>query len=484
MDKFLNNRWAVKIIALLFALLLYVAVNSNQAPTPKKPGESFFPTSTIDEATLTDIPVKAYYDDENYVVTGVPQTVNVTIKGSTSAVKKARQTKNFEIYADMENLKTGTHKVELKAKNVSDGLTISINPSVTTVTIQERTTKSFPVEVEYYNKNKMKKGYSPEQPIVSPKNVQITGSKNVIDNISLVKASVNLENADETIEKEAKVTVYDKDGNALPVDVEPSVIKITVPVTSPSKKVPFKIERTGSLPDGVSIANIESSPSEVTVYGSQDVLDSLEFIDGVSLDLSKINKDSDIEADIPLPDGVKKISPSKVTLHIEVDSEADQKFENVPIKTIGLSSSQNIEFLDPESQAIDVTAKGSPTNIKNLKKSDIELYVNVSDLDDGEHSVKLEVNGPQNVTWSLGQKDAKIKLTSKKSNTSTNDNSGNTSGNQDDTDKQTNDQDNKQQEDTTNTDKDSNDQKQDENKDQNQDQDEDGSTADSQSSSE
>lgn len=70
--------------------------------------------------------------------------------------------------------------------------------------------------------------------------------------------------------------------------------------------MPFKIERTGSLPDGVSIANIESSPSEVTVYGSQDVLDSLEFIDGVSLDLSKINKDSDIEADIPLPDGVKK----------------------------------------------------------------------------------------------------------------------------------------------------------------------------------
>ncbi len=41
MDKFLNNRWAVKIIALLLALLLYVAVNNNQAPTPKKPGNPF-----------------------------------------------------------------------------------------------------------------------------------------------------------------------------------------------------------------------------------------------------------------------------------------------------------------------------------------------------------------------------------------------------------------------------------------------------------
>ncbi len=42
MDKILNNRWAVKLLALVFALLLYGAVNSAQAPTPKKIGESFF----------------------------------------------------------------------------------------------------------------------------------------------------------------------------------------------------------------------------------------------------------------------------------------------------------------------------------------------------------------------------------------------------------------------------------------------------------
>lgn len=35
-------------------------------------------------------------------------------------------------------------------------------------------------------------------------------------------------------------------------------------------------------------------------------------------------------------------------------------------------------------------------------------------MDDGEHSVKLEVNGPQNVTWALSKDTVKIKLTSKK----------------------------------------------------------------------
>ncbi|WP_282062403.1 CdaR family protein [Bacillus pumilus] len=412
MDKILNNRWAVKLFALVFALLLYGAVNSAQAPTPKKIGESFFPTSTTDEATLTDIPVKAYYDDEKYVVTGVPQTVNVTIKGSTSAVKTARQTKNFEIYADMQNLSTGTHKVELKARDVSTGLTLSINPSVTTVTIQEKTTAEFPVETEFYNQNKIKDGYSPEQPIVNPKKVTVTGSKDVIDKISVIKAFVNLEDVDQQIEKEAKLTVYDSSGNELPVELSPSVVNITVPISSPSKKVPFKIERTGSLPDGISISSIETSPSEVTVYGSQKVLDSLDFIDGVKLDLSKIKDDTEIDADIPLPDGVKKVSPETVKIKVKVATAQEKKIDNVPISVVGLSKDLTSDFVSPSSGRLTLTAKGSKSAIDKLKASDVEAYINVGDLNEGTHEVTVQVNGPQNVTWTLSRSTVKVKLTS------------------------------------------------------------------------
>ncbi|MDR0120911.1 YbbR-like domain-containing protein [Bacillus pumilus] len=412
MDKILNNRWAVKLFALVFALLLYGAVNSAQAPTPKKIGESFFPTSTTDEATLTDIPVKAYYDDEKYVVTGVPQTVNVTIKGSTSAVKTARQTKNFEIYADMQNLSTGTHKVELKARDVSKGLTLSINPSVTTVTIQEKTAAEFPVETEFYNQNKIKDGYSPEQPIVNPKKVTVTGSKDVIDKISVIKAFVNLEDVDQQIEKEAKLTVYDSSGNELPVELSPSVVNITVPISSPSKKVPFKIERTGSLPDGISISSIETSPSEVTVYGSQKVLDSLDFIDGVKLDLSKIKDDTEIDADIPLPDGVKKVSPETVKIKVKVATAQEKKIDNVPISVVGLSKDLTSDFVSPSSGRLTLTAKGSKSAIDKLKASDVEAYINVGDLNEGTHEVTIQVNGPQNVTWTLSRSKVKVKLTS------------------------------------------------------------------------
>lgn len=437
MDKILNNRWAVKLLALVFALLLYGAVNSAQAPTPKKIGESFFPTSTTDEATLTDIPVKAYYDDEKYVVTGVPQTVNVTIKGSTSAVKTARQTKNFEIYADMQNLSTGTHKVELKARDVSKGLTLSINPSVTTVTIQEKTTAEFPVETEFYNQNKIKDGYSPEQPIVNPKKVTVTGSKDVIDKISVIKAFVNLEDVDQQIEKEAKLTVYDSSGNELPVEVSPSVVDITVPISSPSKKVPFKLERTGSLPEGISISSIETSPSEVTVYGSQKALDALDFIDGVKLDLSKIKDDTEIDADIPLPDGVKKVSPETVKIKVKVATAEEKKIDNVPISIVGLSKDLTSDFVSPSSGRITLTAKGSKSAIDKLKASDVEAYINAGDLNEGTHEVKVQVNGPQNVTWTLSRSKVKVKLTS----TDTEDQPASTNDRKDQKDQSTDDDD-------------------------------------------
>ncbi|GLJ01766.1 YbbR-like domain-containing protein [Bacillus sp. YKCMOAS1] len=437
MDKILNNRWAVKLLALVFALLLYGAVNSAQAPTPKKIGESFFPTSTTDEATLTDIPVKAYYDDEKYVVTGVPQTVNVTIKGSTSAVKTARQTKNFEIYADMQNLSTGTHKVELKARDVSKGLTLSINPSVTTVTIQEKTTAEFPVETEFYNQNKIKDGYSPEQPIVNPKKVTVTGSKDVLDKISVIKAFVNLEDVDQQIEKEAKLTVYDSSGNELPVEVSPSVVDITVPISSPSKKVPFKLERTGSLPEGISISSIETSPSEVTVYGSQKALDALDFIDGVKLDLSKIKDDTEIDADIPLPDGVKKVSPETVKIKVKVATAEEKKIDNVPISVVGLSKDLTSDFVSPSSGRITLTAKGSKSAIDKLKASDVEAYINAGDLNEGTHEVKVQVNGPQNVTWTLSRSKVKVKLTS----TDTEDQPASTNDRKDQKDQSTDDDD-------------------------------------------
>ncbi|UTW70799.1 hypothetical protein KHA80_09330 [Anaerobacillus sp. HL2] len=81
----------------------------------------------------------------------------------------------------------------------------------------------------------------------------------MIENVALAKGYVDVSGVKETIEKSVPVKVYDQQGNELHIDVNPTVVDVKVPVTSPNKDVPLKINRIGELPEGLSIRTIYSS---------------------------------------------------------------------------------------------------------------------------------------------------------------------------------------------------------------------------------
>lgn len=413
MDRLMNNHWVMRIIALFLAIMLYASVNIESGSQGGTQSTNPFNSSpSLDKATVTDVPVVTYFDQENLVVTGVPETVNVTLEGPTVALTKARTVKDFEIYADLNKLSIGTHRVQLKMKNLSEDLEASINPSTITVSIEEKVTKDFPVEVDFTNEDKLEEGYTPDQPIVNPNSIRVTASKEVIDRIETVQATVNLETAKETINQESRITIYDSDGNILPVEVEPSVVDVTVPIKSPSKTLPFKISREGELEKGLSILSIEPNPKEITVYGPLDVLEKYEFLDGIKVDLSEIQKDTTIEVDVPVPEGITKVSPEKIKIAIDIEEQQEKVFSSQKIQEVGLSEGKVFDYIDPDSGAMDLTVYGAPSVINDIKSDDIELYINLSDLADGEHEVEVQVNGPQNLTWSLQKEKVKVRISS------------------------------------------------------------------------
>lgn len=90
MDKFINNRWVMKIIALLLAFMLYMSVSIENTSTQQRETTSPPPFSgSNDAATVTDVPVETIYDRDNFVVSGIPQAVKVTLEGPTASVKPA-----------------------------------------------------------------------------------------------------------------------------------------------------------------------------------------------------------------------------------------------------------------------------------------------------------------------------------------------------------------------------------------------------------
>lgn len=413
MDKLMNNNWFLRIVSFLLALMLYASVNIESPRSDNDETNNLFhPSTSTETATLTDIPVHAYYDDRTFIVTGIPKTATVTIEGPKSIVTTTKQVKDFEIYADLTDLGIGTHTVRLQQKNLSDQLKVKIDPAVITVGIHKKATEKFPVEVDVLNKSKINEGYTVGEPIVSPSEVIVTGVKEDIEAIASVKVRVDLTGADDTIRQKVEAKAYDINGNILPVTVEPSIVVVTVPVTSPSKSVPLELKKTGKLPDGVNLLSIRLNPSRVDVYGPKEVLNEIDAIEGGTIHLSNIQDDATIVAEIPVPKGATKVVPNKVHINIDIEKQGEKTLAQLPVNVVGLRDDQSLEFIDPSTGKLDVVLKGKESVLKDIEESDIELYMNVANLGTGEHTVKVKAKVPDQITAVLSTEQIKIRISS------------------------------------------------------------------------
>ncbi|MGG3737599.1 CdaR family protein [Aeribacillus pallidus] len=407
MDKLMDSRWFMRIISLILAIMLYLSVN----PELEKLGTSALKQSDNTE-TIRGVPVEVIYDSENLVVTGVPETVDVTIEGPRSIVQSTKALKDFRIYVDLTNANIGVSQVPIKYENISDKLTVRIDPAYATVSIQERVSKEFSVEAEF-NKNQLAEGFIAETPIIHPEKVTIIGAKDVIDQISYVKATIDWQGKiDETISREASILVLDHNLNKLNVIVQPKTVQVTIPVKNPSKTVPVRIKTSGELPGGAELIEVVPSVKEVTLYGYEEVLKNIDALE-LEVDLSKIKETTEITLPVELQKGLNKASVPNVTVNVKIDPVEKKTFENIAVKTVGLSTSYEMEYVD-EGQ-VDLTVQGLKSQVDQLQAEDFQVYVDVSKLAVGEHEVTIKVEGPEQVIWTLSKPTLQVKIFEKQS---------------------------------------------------------------------
>ncbi len=404
MDKLMDNPWFIKIIALLLAFLLYSSVpnTSNKANDVNVPGDQ----ST---GTIPDMPLKAYYDTKNLVVTGLPGTVNVTLKGPTSILQQAKMLKNFEVYADLTKAKVGKQTVKLKIRNLSDKLIATLNPAYVNVSVQEKITKEFKVGTEF-NSNLLQDGYAAGQPIVEPNRVKITGAKDIIDQITYVKATLDVKQPiSETFTQDARIRVLDRELNKLDVIVQPETVRVTIPVKNTSKTVPISIVQKGTPPTGVSIDSVDLDTKEATITGSEEVLKDTDRV-RVEVDVSKITDDTTLTLPVIIPNGITKVSPQLVKATVKVKKPGQKTVSSLPIKTEGLSAQYKAEFKDPANQSVNLTVTGSSDSVNTVAAADFNVYVNLANMTEGNYNVKIQVDGPPNVNWQLDKQTAQITI--------------------------------------------------------------------------
>lgn len=396
LEKALSKKSSMIILSLVLAVIVFVIIDRQNTTLLEKNAE-----------VLYDIPLSATYNDEEYVVEGLPETVDITLIGTKANLYLAKQLPTQDVTVDLSDLKPGVHKVSLKYKQSITSVEYKLDPSEVTVVVSSKKSETRSVESDIVNLNKLDSKLAINNTKLDTDEVIIKGTEDSLAKVSTIKALINVSNmvdpkAGTNTLKDIPLIAYDENGAKVDVEMVPSKVTATIEIESPSKTVPLEIEPTGNVIFGKAIKNITSSVQKVTIYGSSKVLDNTNSIK-VKIDVNNLKSNKDYTVTIKKPAGIREISEKVVTAKVELDDEVTTELSGVKLGVVNLGSNYTAQATSENATEVTVILKGVESIIKNITPSDVEAYVDLEGLGAGDHEVEIKVKGT----------DPKVKYSSK-----------------------------------------------------------------------
>ena len=331
LEKALSKKSSMIILSLVLAVIVFVIIDRQNTTLLEKNAE-----------VLYDIPLSATYNDEEYVVEGLPETVDITLIGTKANLYLAKQLPTQDVNVDLSDLKPGVHKVNLKYKQSITSVEYKLDPSEVTVVVSSKKSETRSVESDIVNLNKLDSKLAINNTKLDTDEVIIKGTEDSLAKVSTIKALINVSDmvdpkAGTNTLKDIPLIAYDENGAKVDVEMVPSKVTATVEIESPSKTVPLEIEPTGNVIFGKAIKNITSSVQKVTIYGNSKVLDNTNSIK-VKIDVNNLKSNKDYTVTIKKPAGIREISEKVVTAKVELDDEVTTELSGVKLGVVNLGS--------------------------------------------------------------------------------------------------------------------------------------------------
>lgn len=345
-----------------------------------------------------DQPVNVVYNEEQYVVEGLPEKVDVTLIGSKADLYIAKQSSSNGVTVDLTGLTPGTHKVSIEYDQGRNGIEYSVNPGVATVIIYKKVSDTRTLSYDIINNNKLDTTLIVNSVKLSTDEVTIRGAEYKINQVATVKALIDVENlskkeAGTQLLNDVTLKAYDNEGNVVDVEFVPSKISAEVDLASPSKSVSLNFVPKGDLAAGKAIGGYTFSQNEVTIYGDSETLSSINNLD-VIVDVSNLNSDTSFKTEIKKPSGVKSISVNYVTVNLTItDSSSEPVKFNIPLTGINVGEGLIAQPINNDNGFITVEVQGASSVLSSINESDITAYLDLEGLSEGTYTKEVIVKG-------------------------------------------------------------------------------------------
>lgn len=399
-EKFLNRPNTLLYLSLILAFCTFLLIDNR-----------VINLISSESIVLENQPVEVEYNDEAYVVEGLPEDVDIVLMGRKMDLYLAEQLGDHKLTLDLSDYGVGTHKVSIKYNNPVNNLDYIISPSEVTVVIYPKVSEVRTLSIDVLNTDKLDQTLVVSNVLLDRDEVIIKSHEAKLAKVASVKAlidvnSLNATQAGTYTLENVKLVAYDEKGTELTdIEIIPETVTATVTITSPSKVVPIQIVPIGDIAPGSAIESIESSVTQVTVYADEEILAALNYIE-VEIDVTGLNEDKTYQKVINKPNGARSISETSITINVKMEAETSKEFENIPIVFENLGSGLKVNAQREEDTKVTVSVGGVQSLLDKLEASDIKAYVDLEGLGVGTHTVPVYVTG----------EDLKLTYTSKTQN--------------------------------------------------------------------
>lgn len=396
LDKILNRPHFLIYLSLIIAVALFLLIDSKVISLVETEAE-----------VIANVPVVVKYNEEAYVVEGVPETVDITITGRKSDIYLAKQLGEYEVILDLSDYTPSDtpYKVYFTYSKSIDSLSYQLSPEYVQVTIKNKESQVMPISYDLLNVDALDSRLSVESVSLDKSEVVVKGGSDALAEIASVKALIDLAQQDFTEAgtydvDNIELAAYDSHGNRLDnIEIVPETISATVVLESYSRTVPISVETTGELVTGKAIASIlinNNTNYSITIYGDKEEIDNIDSVP-VTINVDGRGNESTWTYDVNIrkPNGVREMSVETVEITATFGEEQQTTIDiSNDIKEMNLADGLRVNILNGEE--ITVQVKGVASVLENIENEAINAYIDLSGYTAGDYEVevKIENNNP------------------------------------------------------------------------------------------
>lgn len=404
-DRIIGKKSTLLVISLILAFAVFIIIDQDS-------------DIMIDQYAeiLENQPVTAIYNEELYVVEGIPETVDITLVGQRRHIFLAKQSPSKSVSVDLTGLKPGTHEVTLKYTQRLKSLDYKLDPSRITVEIFDKESDTRSLTYDLLHQDDLDSKLSIKSVELDRTDVIVKGAKYKLEQVASVRALVDVNEipnpeAGEITVRDVPLVAYDTNGKIIDVEIIPQKVDAKVIISSPRKEVSIKIVPKGTLAVGKAIKSINSEVSSIVVYGDEKAVEKLENLE-VEIDVDGLENDKEYNVTLKKPTGITDLSVKNIKIKVVVDNSITKEFEGVRVSAENVPSGYKAQALSKEDSEITVVVSGSADIIEKLDSSSIKAYVDLENYGVGEHEVKVNVTGGDvRLTYKAKTKEVKIRVT-------------------------------------------------------------------------